>query len=189
MMASKFRVPTLFLALTAIAAGAPAVAADDLWLHVTVDESGGARVNVNLPLALAEKALPMIPFHDHVSWRDHGDHHGIDLDEMRELWAEVKNSPDMTFVTVEDGSETVKVWKKSDFVHVEVRSGDGDEKVDVKIPTAVVDAVFAGDEVDFAAAVKALAASGGGDLVSVRDDGDNVRVWIDDTPESRSVSR
>lgn len=174
----------LILALATLAAS-PATAASDLWLHVTVNEEGGAKVTVNLPLALAEKAIPMIPFHEEMRWRGHHDHHGIDFEEMRELWSEVKNSPDMTFVTAEDDGETVKIWKENGYMYVEVREDD-DEQVAVKVPLAVVDAFFAGDELDFEAAVQALAANGGGDLVTVRDDGDDVRVWIDDIPEARS---
>ena len=179
------RVLGLILALAALA-GSPVVAASNLWLHVAVNEDGGAKVTVNLPLALAEKALPMLPFDKEMKWNGHHNHHGIDLAEMRELWAEVKDSPDMNFVTVEDDGETVKVWKKKGFVYVEVRGDDGDEQVDVQVPLSVVDAFFAGEEIDFAAAVEALADSGGGDLVTVRDDGDDVRVWIDDTPEAQS---
>lgn len=183
MREKTYRVLVLLLALAAIAGSAQA--ANNLWLHVTVDESGGAKVTVNLPLALAEKALPMIPMHEEMRWRHHGDHHGMDLEDLRELWAEVKNSPDMTFVTAEDDGEKVKVWKEKDFVYVEVRDDDGDDKVDVQVPLEVVDALVAGEEIDFAAAVQALAERGGGDLVSVRDRDDSVRVWIDETPEAR----
>jgi hypothetical protein len=174
----------LVLALVLAAIAGSAQAASSLWLHVTVDENDGAKVTVNLPLALAEKALPMLPVDSEMNWRHHVDHHGMELEDIRELWAEVKNSPDMTFVTVEDDGETVKVWKEKGFVYVEVRDGDR-EQVDVQIPLAVVDALFAGEEIDLAAAVEALAERGGGDLVSVRDQDDQVRVWIDETPNAR----
>ncbi|MCP4200521.1 MAG: hypothetical protein GY769_01140 [bacterium] len=183
MRESTSRAFVLLLALTAIAGSARA--ASSLWLHVTVDEGGGAKVTVNLPLALAEKALPMIPLHDELRWHHHRGHDGMELEDLREIWAEVKNSPDMTFVTAEDDGEKVRVWKEKDFVFVEVRDDDGDEKVDVQVPLEVVDALVSGDEIDFTAAVQALAKRGGGDLVSVRDRDDNVRVWIDETPEAR----
>lgn len=171
-------------ALLAAFAG-PARAGEKLWLHVTVDESDGAKVTVNLPLALAEKALPMLPIHEEMHW---GDHHGLKMEDLRELWAEVRDSPDMTFVTVEEDDENVRVWKEKNFVYVEVRELDGGEKVDVRVPMAVVDALMSGEEIDFEAAVQALAKSGGGDLVTVKDDEDNVRVWIDETPESRPTA-
>lgn len=175
----------LVLALALAAVAGSAQAASNLWLHVTVDENDGAKVTVNLPLALAEKALPLIPLHEELRWGAHGGRHGIELAELRELWSEVKNSPDMTFVTVEDDGETVKVWKEKEFVFVEVRDEDGQETVDVRIPEAVVDALVAGKEIDIAGAVQALAERGGGDLVTVRDRSDNVRVWVDETPEAR----
>jgi len=176
------RALALFLALAAIAGSARA--GNSLWLHVTVDESGGAKVTVNLPLALAEKALPLIPFEEKMRWDRH-EHLGMELAELRSLWAEVKNSPDMTFVTVEEDSERVKVWKEKSFVYVEVRGDEGDEQVDVQVPMEVVDALVGGEKIDFAAAIQALAARGGGELVSVRDRADQVRVWIDETPEAR----
>ncbi len=175
----------LLLALTLAAIANATQAASDLWLHVTVDENDGAKVTVNLPLALAEKALPMLPLHEGMRWRHHHGRLGMALEDIRELWSEVRDSPDMTFVTVEDDGEKVKVWKEKNFVYVEVRNDAGDEKVDVRVPLAVVDALLAGDEIDFTAAIQALAKDGGGDLVSVQDRDDRVRVWIDETPESR----
>ena len=177
------RALALLVALAAIASSAGA--ASNLWLHVTVDENDGAKVTVNLPLALAEKALPLIPFHDELKWRHGHSRRGMELGDLREVWAEVKNSPDMTFVTVEDNGETVKVWKEKGFVFVEVRDPDDSETVDVRLPLEVVDALFVGDEMKFSAAVTALAEHGGGNLVTVRDGNDNVRVWVDDTPEAR----
>lgn len=184
MREKAYRAVLIILALAAVAGSARA--ADNYWLHVTVDEGQGAKVTVNLPLALAEKALPMLPWHEEMRWGNDRAHGSVKLEDFRELWAEVKNSPDMAFVTVQEDDETVKVWKSKDFVFVEVRGDDGSEKVDVKVPIAVVDALVGGKEIDFKGAFQALAERGGGDLVSVRDRDDNVRVWIDKTPETRA---
>lgn len=169
----------LILALV-VATGGPAMASD-LWLHVKVTEKGGAKVMVNLPVALVEKAAALMPEKHlrHVKF-DHG--HLADIGDLRELWQEVRKSPDMTFVTVEEADENVKVWKKDGFVFVEVRGGD-DEQVDVKVPLEVVDAFLAGEEVDFTAAVQALVDHGQGQFVEVRDDEDHVRVWVDEVAE------
>lgn len=181
---NRYFIVTLAALVALFAVVGSAAAASNLWLHVKVDEKDGAKVSVNLPLALAEKALPMIPKHGNFDW--HHGHHGSvrNIDDLREIWAEVQASPDMTFVTVEEEDENVKVWKKAGYLYVEVREGD-DERVDVQIPLAVVDALLSGDEINFEAAVKALAERGGGELVSVRDKEDNVRVWIDDNAESK----
>ena len=55
MTSKNVRALTLAAALAVAASG---VAAEDtLWLHVRVDEAQGAKVTVNLPLALIEKVL------------------------------------------------------------------------------------------------------------------------------------
>ena len=61
-----------------------------------------------------------------------------------------------------------------------------ESKVEVKIPMKVVDALFSAgkDELDLVAALRALSASGEGDLVTVKDDENTVRVWLD----SKNVS-
>lgn len=176
------RVLGAFFALAVMAAGVSA--ADDLWLHVKVDEGGGAKVTVNLPVSIIEKAIPLLPAHELHQARIATDHADIELEDLRGLWQEVKDSPDMTFVTVEDDSENVRVWKKSNWVYVEVRDEKGPESVDVKVPMAVVDALLAGDEIDIEGAVRALVDHGEGEFVTVSDRDDNVRVWVDATPEA-----
>jgi len=54
-------------------------------------------------------------------------------------------------------------------------------RVEVKIPMKVVDALFSAgkDELDVLAALRALSAHGDTELVSVKGDGDNVRIWLD----------
>lgn len=172
----------VFLSLAVMAGTASA--ADDLWLHVKVDEGDGAKVTVNLPVSIIEKAIPMLPAHELHHARISAEHADIELEDLRELWQEVRSSPDMTFVTVEDDGENVRVWKKSDWVYVEVRDEEGPESVDVKVPLAVVDALLAGEEIDIEGAVRALVEHGKGEFVTVSDRDDNVRVWIDDTPEA-----
>ena len=178
----QVRVLGVFFSLAVMAAAVNA--AGDLWLHVKVDEGDGAKVTVNLPVSIIEKAIPLLPVHELHHARISGEHADIELEDLRELWQEVSSSPDMTFVTVEDGGETVKVWKKSDWVYVEVRDEDGPESVDVKVPMAVVDALLSGEEINIEAAVRALVEHGEGEFVTVSDRDDNVRVWVDDTPEA-----
>jgi len=50
----------------------------------------------------------------------------------------------------------------------------------------VVDALLGGDgeEFDFHAAISALAAEGEGELVTVNDNNDRVRVWVDSSAEA-----
>jgi hypothetical protein len=62
------RISIVFLAALVIAGAA---SASNLWFHVRVDEAEGAKVTVNLPVSMIEKAISMIP-EEHLS--DHGIH-------------------------------------------------------------------------------------------------------------------
>ena len=159
----------------------------DLWLHVRVEGDGATKVSVNLPLSLVEKAMPMLPI-------SHLHHTKIDVDgwdmeiaDLRELWQEVKSSPDMTFVTVEEDREKVRVWKENDHLYVEVSENDGENHVNVRIPTAVIDAILEGEgnELNLRAGIEALAELGEGELVTVSEDDQRVRVWVDRIAEAR----
>lgn len=185
-MHSRKLIPLLAV-LIALGAGSLALAADaPLWLHVRVDDDGGTKVAVNLPFSLISMAVPMLDLDGHI--RDHSielNDHEISYTEMRDLWREVRNGPDMTFVTVEEDDESVRVWKEDGYLFVRVRDRD-DERVDVKAPIAVVDALLSGSDegFDFEAAMASLAEQGAGELVTVHDDEESVRVWVDSNPEA-----
>lgn len=177
---------SLMLAAAVLATAGSAVAAD-MWLHVRVDEQDGARVKVNLPITMIEKALAMVPeehLHDGVIHIDALDNH-MSATEMRELWTEIKNGPDMTYVTVEESDETVKIWKESGYLRVHVRELD-DEEVSVRVPLTVMDALLSGgeNELDVEAAVAALAQQGEGELVTVTGRDESVRIWVDQIAEA-----
>ena len=105
------------------------------------------------------------------------------MEEMRDIWLEMRNGPDMAYVTVEERDESVRIWKESGYFNVQVRDRR-DERVDVRMPLEVVDALLGRHgELDFPAALEVLAARGEGELVSVEGDGESVRVWIDRSPE------
>lgn len=168
----------LVAAFLALARGA---AADtDLWLHVKVDEkAGGARINVNLPVSAVEKMAAALPA-DAGNVRIEGD--DMSAADLRKMWDAVKHSPDADFVTVEEADEHVRVAKRGNYLVVRaVERGDKSSRVDVKIPTAVVEALLSGtgDRLNLQAALQALARHGRGELVTVDDDGDSVRIWVD----------
>lgn len=177
-------------AILSLALLLPAVSvADDagLWLHIRVTEDDDAKVVVNLPFTMIGKALPMIDIGGHVHDDSiHLNGHSFSYAEMRELWLEVREGPDMEFVTIEERGETVRIWKENGFLHVRARDERDRrrERVDVRMPVAVVDAFLSGEfDFDFQAAVAALASGGAGELVAVEGDEESVRVWIDRQPE------
>jgi hypothetical protein len=161
------------------------VSSHDRWLHVRVSNPGSKEetVRVNVPLELAEKVLPTINrdrLHSgKVKFDDIGCH-GVDL---RALLDAVRTSKDGEFVTVQNKDSDVRVAKQNGtlFVHVIDKNRAKRTQVEVKVPMRVVDALFSAgkDELDLVAALHALSSQGDTELVSVKDDENTVRVWLD----------
>jgi hypothetical protein len=157
----------------------------DRWLHVRVDnpDSKEETVRVNVPLELAEKVLPTINRSKLQSGKvkvDQLDCHGVDL---RALLDAVRSSKDGEFVTVQSKDADVRVAKQGGYflVHVLDKNRDKKSRVEVKVPIKVVDALFSGgkDELDLVAGLHALSAQGDTELVSVKDEENTVRIWLD----------
>lgn len=166
-----------------LAASAVTAAAEDRWLHIKVDDSGGdeEKVRVNVPLSLAEKVLPCIRADnlDHGRVKINGaDVNGLDL---RQLVAAVRATQDSEFVSVRDRDENVRVAKAGGDLLIKVRGNHDKSTVDVKVPFTVVEALLSAgqDELDVVAAIRALSAHGDTDLVTVNDKTETVRIWVD----------
>jgi ABC-type oligopeptide transport system substrate-binding subunit len=157
----------------------------DRWLHVRVTNPGSKEetVRVNVPLELAEKVLPTINkdrLHSGKVRFDDIDCHGVDL---RALADAVRTSKDGEFVTVQNKDADVRVAKQNGtlFVHVIDKNRAKKSQVEVRVPMRVVDALFSAgkDELDLVAALRALSSQGDTELVSVKDEENTVRVWLD----------
>ncbi len=181
---------SLFVLLTILVLAASPSLASDRWFHVRVEEGDGANVSVNLPLSLVEMAFEMIP--EEISEEVSQDVHvelndaGFNVEQLRRLWEEVRYGQDATFLTVEEDDHTIQVRKEGDFFIAETIGNSSDTQIDVRFPLQVVDALFSGGEgrLDFAAAIRALADYGEGDMVTVRENDSTVRVWVDSQNES-----
>jgi hypothetical protein len=172
------------------AAPAGASGKQDRWLHVRVEnpDSKEETVRVNVPLELAERVLPTINRSKLQNGRvkvDQLDCHGVDV---RALLDAVRSSKDGEFVTVQSKDADVRVAKQGGYflVHVLDKNRDKKGRVEVKVPIKVVDALFSGDkdELDLVAGLHALSAQGDTELVSVKDEENTVRIWLD----SKSVA-
>src|SRR5262249_14570535 len=154
---------------------------------------------------MAAKVLPAIHqenLHDGKVRFDAGRTKDVDL---RAILDAVRSSRDGEYVTVQSRDNNVRVAKNAGYLYVHVtdkndekkgstkdakgakKSGDSHEtKVEVKVPMKVVDALLSAgkDELDILAALKALSAHGDTELVTVKNDENTVRVWID----SKNVS-
>jgi len=194
-LAASLLVAVALLAPVAAAQASPASASGssqnvttsshDRWLHVRVSNPGKNEetVRVNVPLELAEKVLPTINknrLHSGKVRFDDVDCHGVDLKALVDA---VRTSKDGEFVTVQSKDSDVRVAKQNGylFVHVFEKNRPKHSQVEVKVPMKVVDALFSAgkDELDLVAALHALSSQGDTELVSVKDEENTVRVWLD----------
>jgi hypothetical protein len=191
--ANQVAMTTLF----AFALTAARVSASDLWLHVKVhDAKEDSHVTVNLPLSMIEKTSALIPAEARSAGKLRMHDKDMDVVQLRQIWNEVKNRPDATYVTVDEKDSKVRVAKIGDYLSIiskehsaKDHSGrqGGKENVEVKIPLEVVSALLSGqgDEMNVGAAIQALARRGAGELVTVDGDSETVRIWVDAASESR----
>jgi hypothetical protein len=172
------------------------------WIHVRVEskEDHGETVRVNVPVEMATKVLPAINknnLHDGKVRIDSMRTNDVDL---RVILDAVRSSRDGEYVTVQSNENDVRVAKSAGYLYIHVTdksdskkaagkdgktgakssSGNG-SKVEIKVPMKVVDALLSAgkDELDLVAALKALSAHGDTELVTVKDNENTVRVWVD----------
>jgi hypothetical protein len=188
LLAAIALLPPLAKTQNAPASGSPhttSISSRDRWLHVRVTNPGSNEesVRVNVPLELAEKVLPTINknrFHSGKVRFDDIDCHGIDLHALLDA---VRSSQDGEFVTVQNKDSDVRIAKHNGmlFVHVFEKNQPKKSQVEVKVPMKVVDALFSAgkDEMDLVAALHALSSQGDTELVSVKDQENSVRIWLD----------
>ena len=142
-------------------------------------------MDIQVPLAMVSSLLPSLKkkIEIHEGRIDLGNDE-MTLDEMRGYWAAVKASRDGNYVTVRDGSDTVRIAKRGGVVHVDVSADRGSERVKLRLPAPLVDAVLGKDDtLDVGELVKALSGVPNGEIIAVDDDDSRVRIWIDDKPQ------
>jgi len=153
---------------------------------VVSTEAKGETVRVNVPLELAEKVLPAVN-HDRLhDGKVRIDSAHVDDVDLRALMDAIRTAKDGEYVTVQGTENDVRVAKENNhlIIHVVDRGNSSNPKkcqVEVKVPMKVVDALLSAgkDELDLLAALHALAAQGDTELVSVKDNENTVKVWLD----------
>lgn len=159
-------------------------ASNDRWLHVGVEKAGeeGESVRVNVPLAVAEKVLPAIHTRELEGGKLRIRHAQIHNVHLPALLAAIRTLDDGEFLTVESKDKNVRVAKEGGYLLVKVdERREKAERVDIKIPFSVVEALLSGEEgeLNLLAAVQALNAHGDEALITVESDDETVRVWVD----------
>jgi hypothetical protein len=173
-----------------VLAAAAAEARTDLWLHIKVREGeDGSRVSINLPLSVVEAAAPLIPDEARVAGKLRVGAQELSVADLRRIWNEARRQPDGTFITVDEASGSVKVARRGGALLIRAvdRASRHDDRVEVRIPAAVVDALLSGsgDNLNLAAAVEALARTGEGELVTVNGENETVHLWVDGNAEGQ----
>ncbi len=190
-MNARIAAPLLTLAVTL---ALPAFA-DDAWLHLRVEKTGddAETVLINVPLEVAAKVLANVD-NDHLRQGkvvlDREDRADFDFAAM---WKAVREAPDADFVTVRSRDENVRIAKEKGYLLVLADEGaeeaSGRETVRIRIPLAVADAMFGDDaangELDIIAALRELGRTGNGELMTVDDGEETVRIWIDSQKDAR----
>lgn len=155
---------------------------DDQWLHVTVN-GDEETVRINLPLVTVAAVLPLIETDGFDRGRVRIEDVDLDNVDLKAILKELHKAKDGEYVSIEEDDETVRIRKDGEFIHVDVRENrrHGEESVQVRIPVKVLDALTSGDDdqLDVLAAIEVLADYEGQDLITVNDDGETVRIWID----------
>ena len=181
------------LALSVLPAAEAAAQTGTAWLHVRVEEAKEAsKVSVNLPMTVVEAVLKASPEIIEKHGKVHfGEDHGLKMADIRKAWKALAEVGDAELVTVESEDENVRVMKKGDLVQVFVdqkpkagkdgKTAKGGEEVRVEVPVSLVDAFLSGEgeEGNMQAAVAELQKRRG-DIVRVKDEDSNVRIWIDE---------
>jgi hypothetical protein len=154
------------------------------WLHVRVEEPNReAKVSVNLPLSVVEAAMKAAPEKVVSDGRIHLGRHGHDLSlaDLRRVWSELRESGDAELVSVEDEDETVRIARAGSQVQIRVEKPGRDTQVHVDLPVTLVDALLSGEgeSLDLSAALAEVRKLRG-EIVRVKDEDSQVRVWIDE---------
>ncbi len=180
------------LGMALLAAGlvttAQRAAAADLWLHIDVNGKGD-QANINLPLSMVRSMAPMLEEKGHGAKRLRVRDKDFSVSELRQAWREIAKGPDANYVTVRDKDSDVHIGKQGDYLRLKAKDrGPNGEDVDIKVPLDVVAALFStgdGDELNFGAALEALARRGEGELMTVNGNEETVRIWVDSRAERR----
>lgn len=194
---NRHRIVSVVVVIAALVAAVgrpgPAVAEPqaERWLHVRVIEEskGGATVEVNLPIDLVHKAVPLVEGASAEARLDFAEH-GFDGRDLKELLRELTVSPDGEYVKIHDDGDEVRLVRQGRLLLVHVQEQDDrGARVEARLPMPVVEALASGegDELNIAAALEALAEEQDGELVTIVDDGGatHVRLWIDSSNQQK----
>ncbi len=176
----------------------------EAWLHVRVGtpNGGGRQLQMDMPLQVAEKILPLLlvaKLHDgrirqpgFVEKSDlrspPGAAHLAERLDLRSALTAVSGVADNVFLVVPNTGGHVRVAKAGDVMLAKIDDQRGGAmQLDVRLPLAAVHALTSGapDALAIATAVRVLNARGPEELVTGKSHSEPVHVWIDAFPSPR----
>ena len=182
-MMKKNLVLSVIAVLVLASAGLAQTQSRGPWMHLEVVEKSDdpGTVKVNLPISMVDVALNLVKDKNLQDGHFKMGHNDMSVAEMRQLWSELKNAGNAEFVTVQKRDETVRISREGSFVLVKVSHTKNAEKVDIKMPVSVVDALLSGpgEELNLKAAVTAMKVGNVGDILTINESNTQVRLWID----------
>jgi hypothetical protein len=176
----KFLMATVLgLGMTGFAVDAQAQ--DGSWVHLRVTEAEGATVSIDLPVSLVGMALEVAGNQAALEGAARfGQNDNMGLDDLRALWAELRDAGDGQFVDITEEGSRVRMFREGDRVSINAEEGDA-TRVKIEVPISVVDILLGdeGDSLDFVGALHELSRTGSGDIVEIIDGDNTVRAWVD----------
>lgn len=172
------------LALLIVSSGAILWAQSAPWIHVEIvgQNDEGRKVNVNLPLAMADVAARVLEDKIPDAQKLGLSKHEITLADLRDMWAQLRSAGDAEFVSIEEKDQTIHIAREGPDILLRIEDREsGQQKVRVQVPVSVVDALLSGDEerLNVRSALDELKTHRG-EIVRVENDENHIRVWIDD---------
>lgn len=170
--------------LTTAAFAAPTA---DRWIHVRVVEQNGkgSRVSINVPVGVVTALAPIVQEKASEHARIRVNDREFSIEELRDVMKQLQSAPNGKLIQVKDDDGEVTVVEKSGANFIIRNEDRSQKKTHVVLDGRVIAAMLSGrdGELDLAAGLRALAATGAGDLVVVNDGDDTVRIWIDNDSE------
>jgi hypothetical protein len=163
--------------------------AGDLFLHVDVQElEDGAHIQVNLPVALVEKGIGLMPRPFEIEGRITVGDWRLSRSDLERLHAAVRELEPRAETTLRIGGRKVDATLDRDQVVVDARARHWwDEEIHLSIPFVVLEAFLAGpsEGLDLVAGLHALAQREGTIVIEDDDALSRARVWVDAESDAR----
>lgn len=149
------------------------------WLHVRVRTEDEVSVSLNLPVEAVESLMPSIDAQDRRRRKITFHRKSFSCDELYEIWQDLRTQPSRTIER-----RRLTFSRQGNHYIVRKESRWGSDRVEIRTPIPVVDALFSGrGRFDLEAAARALADQASGEVFELLvDEGETrIEIWVDDS--------